>query len=98
MDFLSVREFRASSANIWRKLSRDGKMVITNNGKPTALLLDIYNEDLEEILLALQQVRAIRLFNRMRDDAKKRGFLSEKEIEAEIKAARAEKKTREKTV
>jgi len=32
MDFLSVRELRASSKNIWRKLSKDGKMVITNNG------------------------------------------------------------------
>ena len=88
MDFLSVREFRASSSNIWRKLSHDGKMVITNNGKPTALLLDISNEDLEETLLALRQVRAMRLFNQMRNDAQKRGFLSDEEIEAEIQAAR----------
>ena len=57
MDFLSVRELRASSRNIWRKLSQDGKMVITNNGKPTALLLDISNEDLEETLLVLRQVK-----------------------------------------
>ena len=90
MDFLSVREFRASSRDIWRKLSQDGKMVITNNGKPTALLLDISNEDLEETLLALRQVRAMRLFNSMRADARRRGFLSEQEIEAEIKAAREE--------
>ena len=90
MDFLSVREFRASSRNIWRKLSKDGKLVITNNGKPTALLLDIKNDDLEETLLTLQQVKAMRLFNRMRADAQRRGFLSKKEIEAEIKAARAE--------
>jgi len=32
----------------------------------------------------------MRLFNRMRTDAQRRGFLSKKEIEAEIKAARAE--------
>ena len=90
MDFLSVREFRASSRDIWRKLSQDGKMVITNNGKPTALLLDISNEDLEETLLALRQVKAMRLFNSMRADAQRRGFLSEQEIEAEIQAAREE--------
>ena len=88
MEFLSVREFRASSGSIWRKLSEDGKMVITNNGKPTALLLDISNEDLEEMLLTLRQVKAMRLFNRMRADAQRRGFLSEKEIEMEIQAAR----------
>ena len=96
MDFLSVREFRASSRNIWQKLSQDGKMVITNNGKPTALLLDISNEDLEETILTLRQVRAMRLFNRMRADAQQRGFLSEKEIKAEIQEARSNLKMREK--
>jgi hypothetical protein len=92
MDFLSVREFRSSSRNIWHKLSQDGKMVITNNGKPTALLLDISNDDLEETLLTLRQVSAMRLFNRMRKEAERRGFLSEEEIEAEIQAARSEMK------
>jgi len=89
MDFLSVREFRASSGNIWRKLSKDGKMVITNNGKPTALLLDLRDEDLEETLLTLRQVKAMRLFNRMRADARRRGYLTKKEIEKEIQAARS---------
>ena len=98
MDFLSVREFRASSRNIWRKLAQEGKMVITNNGKPTALLLDISNEDLEETLLALQQVRTMRIFNRTREDAQRRGFLSEKEIDAEIKAARSEMESQEKAL
>ena len=92
MDFLSIREFRASSRDMWRKLSQDGKMVITNNGKPTALLLDISNEDLEETLLALRQVRTIRLFNSMRADAERRGFLTEQEIEAEIQATREKTK------
>ena len=89
MDFLSVRELRSTSKNIWRKLSKDGKMVITNNGKPTALLLDLKDEDLEETLLTLRQVKAMRLFNRMRANAQQRGFLTKKEIEAEIQAARA---------
>ena len=98
MDFLSVRELRASSRNIWQKLSQDGKMVITNNGKPTALLLDITSDDLEETLLVLRQVKAMRLFNRMRADAQQRGFLTEKEIESEIQAARSRVKKREKTI
>jgi PHD/YefM family antitoxin component YafN of YafNO toxin-antitoxin module len=90
MDFLTVREFRASCGGIWKKLSGDGKMVITNNGKPAALLLDLSNEDLEETLDALRQAKSMRLFNRMRAEAEKRGFLSEEEIEAEIQAARGE--------
>ena len=89
MDFLSVREFRLSSRNAWQKLAQEGKLVITNNGKPAALLLDISNEDLEETLVTLQHVKAMRLFNQMRSMAERRGFLSEKDIEAEIKATRA---------
>jgi len=92
MDFLSVREFRTSSRNIWNKLSQDGKMVITNNGKPRALLLDISNDDLEETLFTLKQVKAMRLFNQMRSEAESRGFLTEEEIEDEIKKTRAVKK------
>jgi len=94
MEFLSVRELRASSSNLWQKLSRDGKMVITNNGKPKALVLDISNDDLEETLMSLQQVKAIKLFNSMRAEAERRGFLSEKEINEEIKAVRANIKVR----
>jgi len=97
MEFLSVRELKTSSSNIWQKLTKDGKIVVTNNGKPAALLLDIHNDDLEEILLTLQQVKTLRLFNRMRAEAEQRGFLSGKEIEAEIQAARKEIKIKEKT-
>ena len=97
MDFLSVRELKTSSANIWNKLSKDGKMVITNNGKPTALMLDISNADLEETLLTLRQAKAMRLFNSMQAEAKKRGYLSEEEINAEIKAARSELKKKSKS-
>jgi len=97
MDFLTVREFRASSRNVWQKLARDGKIVITNNGKPAALLLDISNDDLEETILTLKQVKALRLFNQLRSEAGQRGFLSEKEIDDEIKAARADLKKRKRS-
>jgi PHD/YefM family antitoxin component YafN of YafNO toxin-antitoxin module len=95
MEFLSVRDFRSASREVWQKLSRDGKMVITNNGKPAALLLDLTNEDLEEMLDTVRQVKAMRLFNKMRREAEKRGFLTDEEIDEEIQAARADMKARE---
>jgi len=98
MDFLTVRELRLSSKNVWNRLAKCDKMVITNNGKPTALLLDIRGDDLEETLVTLQQARDMRLFNRMRATAERRGFLSEKEIEDEIQAARIGMKPKRKTV
>jgi PHD/YefM family antitoxin component YafN of YafNO toxin-antitoxin module len=98
MEFLSVREFRSASRKVWQKLSQDGKMIITNKGKPAALLLDLANEDLEETLETLRQVEAMRLFNKMRGEAEKRGFLSEEEIEVEIQAARSDMRAREEAV
>jgi hypothetical protein len=41
MKFVSVRDFRASSANIWKTLPEEQEMVIANNGKPIALLTPI---------------------------------------------------------
>ena len=65
-------------------------MVITNNGKPSALLLDIGDGDLEETLKAVRQAKTMMAFNSMRGKAAAKGYLSEEEIEAEIAAARQE--------
>ena len=92
MQFVTVRDFRSASRDVWDKLDRDGELVVTNNGKPTALLLNIGDGDLEELLAAIRQSKAMRAFNRMRMQAAERGFMSEEEINAEIQAARAEYK------
>jgi hypothetical protein len=89
VEFLTVREFRASSKKIWARLGEEGKMVITNNGKPTALLLDIQNEDLEKFLFLLRRLAALRFLQDIQSETQKRGFLSDREIAAEIQAARA---------
>jgi len=90
MQFVTVRDFRSASRDVWDKLNRDGELVVTNNGKPTALLLNIGDGDLEELLASIRQSKAMRAFNRMRLEAAERGFMSDEEIEAEIQAARAE--------
>jgi hypothetical protein len=41
MKFLSMRELRSSTTQIRNILSGDGKIVLTNNGKPAALMLEI---------------------------------------------------------
>ena len=84
MNFYSVRDLRTTQKAIWEKLEQDGEVVITNNGKPSALLFDIGDGDLEETLKAVRQAKA------MRGKAAAKGYLSEEEIEAEIAAARQE--------
>ncbi len=88
MNFYTVRDLRTTPKSIWNDLSADGEVVITNNGKPTALMFDIADGSLEETLRAVRQAKAMIAFNSMRARAASRGFLSDEEIEAEIAAAR----------
>ncbi len=90
MNFYSVRDLRTTQKAIWEKLEQDGEVVITNNGKPSALLFDIGDGDLEETLKAVRQAKAMMAFNSMRGKAAAKGYLSEEELEAEIAAARQE--------
>ena len=59
MKFITVRDFRTSSANIWKTLPKEQEMVITNNGKPIALLTPISDRNLEETLSAARRAKAI---------------------------------------
>ena len=92
MQFVTVRDFRNSSKAIWDKLSNDEDIVVTNNGKPTALLLNIPEGNFEETLASVRQAQAMRDFARMREEAAERGFMSDEEIEAEVRAYRREKR------
>ncbi len=88
MNFYSVRDLRNDSKSIWENLKENGEAVITNNGKPSALLLDISEDNFEVMLQAVRQAKAMIAFNNMRSRSQASGFMSEEEIEAEISAAR----------
>lgn len=90
MNFYSVRDLRTTQKAIWENLEKDGEVVITNNGKPSALLFDISDGDLEETLKAVRQAKAMLAFNSMREQAAARGYMTDDEIEAEIASARQE--------
>jgi PHD/YefM family antitoxin component YafN of YafNO toxin-antitoxin module len=88
MNFFSVRDLRTVPKNVWDSLSEKGEVVITNNGKPTALILDISNGNLEQTMLAIKQAQAMIAVNNMREKAAMAGFMSADEIDTEIRAAR----------
>ena len=88
MNFYTVRDLRTTPKSIWDNLSADGEVVITNNGKPTAIMIDISDGSFEETLRAVRQAKAMIAFNSMRTKAASKGFMREEEIEAEIDAAR----------
>jgi antitoxin (DNA-binding transcriptional repressor) of toxin-antitoxin stability system len=67
MRFIAVRDFRASSASIWRDLPEEKEMVITNNGKPIALLAPITDKTLEDTLSAFRRAKAINAVKKMQE-------------------------------
>ncbi len=88
MNFYTVRDLRTTPKVLWEDLSTDGEVVITNNGKPSAILFDIAGGDLEETLKAIRQAKAMIAFNSMRAKAAQKGYMSEEEIEEEIRKVR----------
>ncbi|MBR6221786.1 MAG: type II toxin-antitoxin system Phd/YefM family antitoxin [Clostridia bacterium] len=88
MEFYSVRDFRTESKAVWENLAKGGEVVITNNGKPAALMIDIPEGKFDEIVQAVRQAKAKVAFNSMRRGAAAQGYMSDEEIEATIAEAR----------
>ncbi|MCD7804220.1 MAG: type II toxin-antitoxin system Phd/YefM family antitoxin [Oscillospiraceae bacterium] len=88
MNFYSVRDLRTESKSMWDNLAKGNEVVITNNGKPAALMMDVSGDNLDLMLLAVRQAKAMIAFNSMRSRAASEGYMSDEEIEAEIQAAR----------
>ena len=84
MNFYTVRDLRTTTKSIWDNLSNDGEVIITNNGKPTALIIDIADGDFEETIKAVRQAKATIAFNSMRSRPTESGFIADAEIEAEL--------------
>ena len=93
MKFYSMRDLRTESKTIWENLSSNGEVIITNNGKPAALMIDLNEDNFEDTLRAVRQAKAMIAFNSMRATAYSHGYLSEEDIEAEIQAARVAEDT-----
>ena len=88
MDYYSVRDLRTESKSVWESLASGSEVVITNNGKPSALMIDIPEGCFDDTVQAVRQARAMIAFNNMRRKAATRGYMSEEKIETDIAAAR----------
>lgn len=94
MRFVSVRELRGRSAEVWRRLPEDSDVVVTSNGKPIAILSAVTPAGVDESLSALRRARAIAAVNAMQSQSAAAGKhrLGRKTIQAEIAAVRKGRK------
>ncbi len=90
MKFLSVRDLRSQSAKIWKDLPQQREMIITNNGRPIAILAAINEANLEESLSAFRAARAVEATAYLQRRSVEQGTdrIPHEEIDAEIKAVR----------
>ena len=90
MRFVSVRDLRGRSAEIWKQLARFREMVLTLNGKPIAIISSTSEDLLEKNLAELRKARAIAALETIQAESVRRGLsrMTMEEIDAEIQEVR----------
>ena len=94
MDFVSMREFTTSPKETQKKLLDNGELVVTNNGTPTSVVLDIADRDFLRLIDYLRRQEALDILHDVQMASVRRGTdnLSMEEIDEEIAAYRREKR------
>ena len=94
MKFLSVRDLKTKSSQVWKELSDQKDMDITSNGRPIAILSSITEDNLEQVLSAFRQARATEAVTSIQYESVRKGTdkITLKEIDNEIKLVRFKRK------
>ena len=94
MDYVTVRELREKSGDIWQRVESGEEFVVTRNGKPFALLVHTEPSAVDETLRALRLQAFSRAWKALSEQAQASGAseMSDEEIQAEIDAVRKERR------
>lgn len=89
-----MRELTASPKEIQKKLNARGELVVTNNGTPTMLVIDIANRDFLKLINYLRRQEALDILHDIQMASVRNGTdnITMEEIDAEIAAYRREKR------
>lgn len=95
MDYVTVRELREKSGEIWQRVEAGEEFVVTRNGKPFALLVHTEPGEVEAALRAHRAARFGAALDRIQAHARETGAdrLTDQDIEAEIEAVRRERRS-----
>ena len=93
MDYVTVRELRDKSGEVWQRVESGEEFVVTRNGLPCALLLHAEPAEVEDLLRAHRAARLGAVVKRLQQQVRERGSeqLTEEDIQAEIDAVRRER-------
>ena len=90
MKFVTVRELRGRTSELWDQLARQRELVVTNNGKPIAILSATDAGSFEASLRNLRRCRAADALSGLQREAEQRGLdrLTLDDVNEEIQATR----------
>ena len=74
MEFVPYRVLRNQPSELRKKLDEQGELVVTVDGEPMAVMLQIPKGSLEDLVLLLSQVRAQLAVATIREQARKTGL------------------------
>ena len=94
MDYLAVKDLK-KTRELWEKLASERELVITKDGKPSALMISVSPETLEESLREIRRTLFAAAVSRVRKRAETEGVPSDAAIAAEIDQSRKERGLRE---
>ncbi len=94
MKFVTVRDLRGKTSELWKELARERELVVTNNGKPIAIMSATDEDSFESCIWALRRSRASDALAKLQRGAEQRGLtaLTSDAIDAEIKKSRKNRK------
>ena len=94
MDYLAVKDLK-KTRELWEKLANERELVITKDGKPSALMISVSPETLEESLREIRRTLFAAAVSRVRKRAETEGMLDDAAIAAEIDQSRKKRGLRE---
>ena len=94
MQFVPYRELRNEPSALRKKLVREGELIVTVDNKPFAVMINLGDENVEDILLMVSRLRAQMAARSIRSQARQEGLnkMTLKDINSLIKKTRAEQK------
>lgn len=93
MDFVPYRELRNEPTTLRKKLEQQGELVVTVDGKPFAVMVDLQDgANLEDLVKMISRFRAQRAVRQIRDAARQKGLnsITNEQIDTLIKKTRTE--------
>jgi hypothetical protein len=73
MDYIAVKDLKAPRM-VRERLQREGELLLMNNGRPMALMIDVGADDNPETMIrAVRDARSAIALNRVREAARKSG-------------------------